>query len=124
MNRTVLSEHIQLINQLPEDDKRYLYGECDRWCLDNFEDGMRIIAIMESDNHENGITHCYLRNTDTGYCYDVRGESGNDEEILLYTGIDYYSNNIEEYIFDQIDDFKKFLKWIEFEVMRTEFLAG
>ncbi len=79
---------------------------------------------MEADNHENGITHCYLRNSENGLCYDVRGESGCDEEIIAYTLVDYLSDNIEEYVFDNLVDFKKFLKWVEFEVERVYYLAG
>ena len=124
ISKEELAVQIEKINQLPEEDQRYLYGECDKWCLENFEAGLRIVAIMERDNHENGITHSYLRNLDNGLCYDVRGESGCDEEIIAYTGVDYYSNNIEEYIFDNIEDFKKFLKWVDFEVMREYYLAG
>lgn len=117
-------EQIHKINQLSDEEQRYLYGECDKWCLENFEEGLQIVVIMERDNHENGITHSYLRNLDNGLCYDVRGGSGCDEEIIAYTGVDYYSNNVEEYIFDSIKDFKMFLKWIEFEVVREYHLAG
>lgn len=124
MSKEEIVEQIQKINRLSDEDQRYLYGECDKWCLENFEKGLQIVAIMEKDNHENGITHCYFRNLDNGLCYDVRGESENDEEIISYTGVDYYSNNVEEYIFDDIDDFKRFLKWIEFEVVREYYLAG
>lgn len=124
MSKEEIVEQIQKINQLSDEDQRYLYGECDKWCLDNFEEGLQIVAIMERDNHENGITHSYLRNLDNDLCYDVRGESGCDEEIIAYTGVDYYSNNVEEYIFDNIEDFKMFLKWIEFEVVREYYLAG
>ena len=92
--------------------------------MDNFEYGLEIVVIMERDNHENGITHSYLRDSITGYCYDVRGESGNDEEILTYTGVDYCSDNIEEYVFDRIEDFKMFLKWVEFECMIEGFLVS
>ena len=60
---------------------------------------------------------------DNGLCYDVRGESGDDEEIIAYTGVDYYSSNVEEYIFDDVEDFKMFLKWIDFEVVREYYLA-
>lgn len=124
MNGNELTEHIRKINLLPEKEQRYLYGECDKWCLENFEDGLEIVAIMEKNNHENGITHSYLRNELTGCCYDIRGESGNDEEILMYTEVEYYSNDIEEYVFDRIEDFKMFLKWIEFECIREDFLVS
>lgn len=124
MDGNKYAEHIRKINSLSQEQQRYLYGECDRWCLDNFENGLEIVAIMEKDNHINGITHSYLRNANTGCCYDIRGESDNDEEILLYTGVEYYSNNIEEYVFDMVEDFKMFLKWIEFECIREGFLAG
>lgn len=124
MNKEKIADHIQIINQLSEEEQRYLYGECDKWCLDNFKEGLQIVAIMERDNHENGITHCYLRNLDNGLCYDVRGESGCDEEIIAYTGVNYFSNNVEEYIFDNVNDFKMFLKWIDFEVVRVYHLAG
>ena len=73
MNKEKIADHIQKINQLSEEEQRYLYGECDKWCLDNFKEGLQIVAIMERDNHENGITHSYLRNINTGVCYDVRG---------------------------------------------------
>ena len=124
MNKEEIVKQIQRINQLSDEDQRYLYGECDKWCLENFEDGLEIVAIMERDNHENGITHSYLRNSENGLCYDIRGESGCDEEIMAYTGVDYYEDDIEEYIFDNIRDFKKFLKWIEFEVVREGYLVG
>lgn len=117
-------EQIQKINQLSDDEQRYLYGECDKWYLENFEEGLQIVAIMERDNHENGIAHSYLRNLDSGLCYDVRGESGCDEEIIAYTGVNYYSSNVEEYIFEDIEDFKMFLKWIDFEVVREYHLVG
>lgn len=124
MELNELTVHIKHINQLSKEDQRYLYGECDKWCLNNFEEGMQIVAIMERNNHENGITHSYLRNPKTGYCYDIRGESGNNKEILLYTGVNYESSNIEEYVFNRIEDFKRFLKWVEFECMREYFLVG
>ena len=124
MDGNEYAEYIRKINLLPQEEQRYLYGECDRWCLENFEYGLEIVAIMERDNHENGITHSYLRDSITGYCYDVRGESGNDEEILAYTGVAYCSDNIEEYVFDRIEDFKMFLKWVEFECMREGFLVS
>lgn len=101
-----------------------MYGECDKWCLENFEEGLQIVVIMEMDNHQNGIVHSYLRNLNNGLCYDVRGEIGCDEEIIAYTGVDYYSNNVEEYIFDSVDDFEMFLKWIAFEIVRECYLAG
>lgn len=123
IDKEQLAAQIERINQLSKEEQRYLYGECDKWCLKNFEDGLQIIVIMEKDNHENGITHSYLRNLDNGLCYDVRGEYSCDKEIILYTGVDYYSNNIEEYIFNNIEDFKKFLKWIDFEAIRGDYLA-
>lgn len=124
MSKEEIVKQIQKINRLSDEDQRYLYGECDKWCLNNFEEGLQIVAIMEKDNHENGITHCYLRNLDNDLCYDVRGESGCDEEIIAYTGVDYYSSNIEEYVFEDIEDFKMFLKWIEFEAVRRYHLVG
>lgn len=48
---------------------------------------------------------------------------GCDEEVIAYTGVDYFNDDIEEYIFDNIYDFKKFLKWVEFEVIRKGYLA-
>lgn len=103
-----LVAQIEKINQLSEEEQRYLYGECDKWCIDNFENGLEIVVIMEIDNHENGITHCYLRNPNNGLCYDVRGESSCDKYIIAYTDVDYLSDNIEEYIFDNLGDFKMF----------------
>lgn len=123
MSKEEIAEQIQQINLLSEEEQRYLYGECDKWCIENFEDGLEIVAIMESDNHENGITHSYLRNPDNQLCYDVRGESGCDEEIIAYTSVDYFNDEIEEYVFENLYDFKKFLKWVEFEVVREGYLA-
>lgn len=123
MSKEEITEQIQQINSLSEEEQRYLYGECDKWCIENFEDGLQIVVIMESDNHENGITHSYLRNPDNQLCYDVRGESGCDEEIIAYTGVDYFNDEIEEYVFDNLYDFKKFLKWVEFESVREGYLA-
>ena len=54
----------------------------------------------------------------------MRGKSDCDEEIIAYTGVDYFSDNVEEYIFDDIKSFKKFLKWIDFEVIRRYYLVG
>lgn len=124
ISKEELTAQIKRINELSEEDQRYLYGECDKWCLENFEEGLDIVAIMESDNHEYGIVHSYLRNPKNGLCYDIRGESGCNEKIIAYTGVNYNSNNIEEYVFDNIEDFKKFLRWVDFEVMRVYFLAG
>lgn len=123
MSNEEITEQIREINTLPEEKQRHLYGECDKWCIENFEDGLEIVAIMESDNHENGITHSYLRNPENKLCYDVRGEKGCDEEVIAYTGVDYFNDDIEEYIFDNIYDFKKFLKWVEFEVVREGYLG-
>ena len=123
MRNEEIAEQIQQINLLSEEEQRYLYGECDKWCIENFEDGLEIVAIMESDNHENGIAHSYLRNPYNQLCYDVRGESGCDEEIIAYTGVDYFNDEIEEYVFESLYDFKKFLKWVEFEVVREGYLA-
>lgn len=123
MSKEEIAEQIQKINSLSEEKQRYLYGECDRWCIENFEEGLQIVAIMESNNHENGITHSYLRHPDNKLCYDVRGESGCDEEIIAYTNVDYFNDDIEEYVFDNIYDFKKFLKWIDFEIEREGYLA-
>lgn len=123
MSKEEIAEQIQQINLLSEEEQRYLYGECDKWCIENFEDGLEIVAIMESDNRENGIAHSYLRNPDNKLCYDVRGESGCDEEIIAYTGVDYFNDEIEEYVFESLYDFKKFLKWVEFEVVREGYLA-
>lgn len=118
----LLAEEIRKINKMSEDDKRYLYGECDRWVLDNFEIGLEIVAIMISDRHENGIEHCYLKNKITGCCYDIRGEFGNDEDILRYTGIIYECKDFEEFVFEDLDNFKKFLKWVEFEQVKDCFM--
>lgn len=74
------------------------------------------------DKHENGIEHCYLRNKIIGCCYDIRGEFGNDEDILRYTGVNYNQENIEEFVFQRVEDFKKFLKWVEFEQVKDCFM--
>lgn len=97
-------------------------------CLANVIDGVQITLKKDYRqqvyNYENGITHCYLRNLDNGLCYDVRGESSCDEEIITYTEVNYYSGNVEEYNFENIEDFKMFLKWIEFEIVKDYYLAG
>lgn len=121
VNKDLLAEDIQYINGMDEESKRYLYGECDYWAKENFETGLEMVAIMEQNNHENGIIHCYLRNKDSDCCYDVRGEFGCDAEILRYTGFDYYTTIVEEFVFENINDFKKFLKWVEFEQVRDLF---
>lgn len=118
-----ISEYLRNINRMSDEESKYLYGYCDQWCISNFKNGFCIVAIMEKDNHENGITHSYLRNPSTGLCYDVRGECGYDKDIIAYTGVDYFSGNTEEYVFDNINDFKKFLAWIDFEVVKKYFLA-
>lgn len=120
--KELLANDISAIRKMSEEDQRYLYGECDRWVLDNFEIGLEIIAIMKSDKHENGIEHCYLRNKISGCCYDVRGEFGNDDEILQYTGVVYECKDFEEFVFEDLDYFKKFLKWVEFEQIRDHFI--
>lgn len=121
-DKDLLAEEICKINKISEEDQRYLYGECDRWVLDNFERGLEIVAIMVTENHENGIEHCYLRNKITGCCYDIRGELGSDDEILQYTGVIYSQNSIEEFVFENLNDFKKFLKWVEFEQIKNCFM--
>ena len=72
----------------------------------------------------NKLVFAGIYQKDNGLCYDARGKCGCDREIIAYTGVDYNSSDIEEYIFDNIDDFKKFLLWIEFEVIRGYYLAG
>lgn len=120
--KELLAKDISAIRKMSEEDQRYLYGECDRWVLDNFEIGLEIVAIIIPDKHINGIEHCYLRNKITGCCYDTRGEFGNDEDILRYTVVNYNQDNIEEFVFQRLEDFKKFLKWVEFEQIKDYFI--
>lgn len=120
-NKNLLAEDIYKINKMDEEDQKYLYGCCDDWVLKNFKVGLEIVVIM-THNHKKGIEHCYLRNSINGYCYDVRGESENDECILRYTGVVYECNSIEEFVFENLDDFKMFLKWVEFEKIRDYFM--
>ena len=40
MSKEEIVVQMQKINQLSDEDQRYLYGECDRWCMDNFEEGL------------------------------------------------------------------------------------
>ena len=124
MDKNKCAEHIRQINLLSAEKQQYLYGKCDEWCLNHFKTGFEIVAIMQSDNHKNGIIHCYIRNPKTEHCYDVRGEFDNNVDILTYTGIDYNSDTIEEHVFNTISDFKTFLHWIESEIIREEFLVN
>ena len=52
MDGNKYAEHIRKINLLSQEEQRYLYGECDRWVLNNFKNGLEIVAIMEKDNYE------------------------------------------------------------------------
>ena len=61
------------------------------------------------------MIHSYLRDPGNGRCYDIRGGFDNDEDILLYTGIDCHSDYVTEFVFEQISNFDMFLKWIEVE---------
>ena len=121
IDKELLAEDIRHINELKEELQRYLYGECDCWVLNNFENGLEIVAIMERYNHENGMVHCYLRNKISGCCYDVRGEFGCDTDVLRYTEVDYEESNIEEFVFEELNDFKKYLRWVDFEQVRDLF---
>lgn len=38
-------KQFQKNNNLSDEDQRYLFGECDRWCLDHFEEGLQIVGI-------------------------------------------------------------------------------
>lgn len=122
IDKQLLAEDINVINAMDEESQRYLYGECDRWILNNFRNGLDIVAIMERNNHENGMIHSYLRNRISGCCYDIRGEFGCDEDILRYTSVDYESSDIEEFVFEELNDFRKFLKWLDFEIIRDLFI--
>ena len=108
---------------MSDDEQKYLYGKCENWVKQNFTAGMEIIAIMESDKHEEGIVHCYLRDPNNGLCYDIRGEMKDDREVLFYTGVDYSMDNIDEFIFECLADFEMYLKWVDFEMVKEQFLA-
>lgn len=121
MEKEEIAEAITKIGELSKEQQKYLYGECENWVKKNFTNGMEIVVIMESDKHEEGIVHCYLRNRNNGLCYDVRGEMNDDREVLLYTGIDYNLDNIDEFIFECLDDFEMYLKWVDFEMVKDQF---
>ena len=114
---------IAKINKMPDYLQKFLYGECDKWCVQNFKPGFEIVAIMVENSHEDGIVHAYLRKSDTRQCYDIRGEMENDEVIIRYTGIDYYEDNIEEFVFYTIEEFERYLKWVDFERVKTQYLV-
>lgn len=119
------AESIRDIQSLSEDEQYFLYGGCYSWCISHFHDyeGVQIAAVMDRHHHENGIVHCYLKNPDTGICYDVRGASDNEEYMTAYTGITLYPECMETYLFSSIEDFEMFLKWIDFEIIKNDFLV-
>ena len=121
MDKNKIANAISKISELSDEQQKYLYGQCDRWVKENFKDGLEIVAIMESAKHENGIVHCYIRNPDNGCYYDVRGEMNSDEDVLAYTGIDYNEDNIEEFVFESLNDFEIYLKWVDFEMVKDNF---
>lgn len=112
------------INQLTQEEQRYLYGYSDNWVMNNFKDdmNMEIVVIMQRDKHENGIIHSYLRDRVTGCCYDVRGKFRSNEEIIKYTDVKY-TDDIEEYIFYSIKEFEMYLSWVDFEMMKEEYMV-
>lgn len=122
MDKEKITNAITEISNLSDEQQKYLYGRCESWVKENFKDGLEIVSIMESDKHEEGIVHCYLRNPDDGCCYDIRGEIESDEDILAYTGIDYNEDDIEEFVFESLEDFKTYLKWVDFEMIKDNFL--
>lgn len=122
MYKELLCEDIAEIDKLPEEKQQFLYGLCDKWVIDNYIPSLEIVAIMLED-HGYGIVHSYLRHVGTGICFDIRGEFKNDEDILRYTGIRYGYNSIEEYVFENLNDFKKYLQWVDFERIKEQFMS-
>ena len=111
-------------NSSPLQEQCDFFSACERWIFENFNDNgdMEIVALIQTDFRENGLLHCYLRDIGSGVCYDVRGEFEKDEDIILYTGVDFWELDIEEYAFYSVEDFKRFLRWLDFEMVRDHYL--
>lgn len=122
--KVMVAESIRDIQSLSEEEQNFLYGDCYLWCILHFHDyeGVQIAAVMDCHHHENGIAHCYLKNPETGMCYDARGASDDEEYMAAYTGITIYPESMETYIFTSIEDFEMFLQWIDFEIIKDNFL--
>ena len=78
-------------NMQGNDKINYLHGHCDKWVLENYQDG-DIPVIWNEFNEEIKkvcLIHCYIiRN---GKYIDVRGETEHIEDIK--EGFDYWRDN-------------------------------
>lgn len=104
----------KMIEECSEDEKRYLYGECDCWIKENFEPGYTIVALVDCDNR---LLHCYFMDEKHEVYRDVRGESYDETDITEYIET---TGTVTEYNFSNIRDFSIFIDWIDFEMNKED----
>ena len=90
---------------LTDDELSYLHGKCDEYAITHFQPGDKIIALVEYDYdiEQPALLHTVLfRNNKY---WDIRGNASSIDEILE----DFDYGDFQEFVFNNIDDFKNFL---------------
>lgn len=118
------ADDIAFIRQMPDEQQDFLYGLCDQWARDHFNPDCQIKAVMWKHAHSKGLIHCFLRNTKTQKYIDVRGECDSLCNILRYTGVNVYDDEIELYSFSSVEDFDRFISWVVFAYREEVFDYG
>lgn len=95
---------------LVEKDLDFVHKICNKWTIDNYQQGDKIVLLLDEYLYEEGylsiciIHSCLIRN---GFFMDIRGWTSSLEDLL--TDFDY--SNYIEIRFNDIMSFKKFLKY-------------
>lgn len=94
---------------LTDKELSYLHGQCDEYAINHFQTGDKIIALVEYDYdiEQPALLHAFLLHNNE--YLDIRGNTSNINEILE----DFDYGNFQEFIFDNIEDFKNFLDDLE-----------
>ena len=96
------------------EDLDYLHGHCDRWCVENFKNGDKIIAFTQLwsdwgeeplDGNDEHLIHSLLYRNEK--YIDVTGEY--DDIYELMDNFDEYPDDCYFYKFNTVGEFKSFL---------------
>lgn len=115
-SKELMAKDILPIRQMPMQNQEYLYGLCDKWAKEHFDPNFQIIAVMLKHVHSLGLVHCFLYNVSTQKYIDVRGEYDSIYDILIYTGVNVFTDELEVYSFSSVEEFDCFIAWLEFEI--------
>ena len=119
-----MADDIAFIRQMPDEQQDFLYGLCDQWARDHFNPDCQIKAVMWKNAHNKGLIHCFLYNHKIQKYIDVRGEYDSLCDILRYTGVNVYDDEIELYSFSSVEDFDRFISWVVFAYREEVFDYG